>query len=242
MKKIVSIVVVLMLCMSLAGVVYAAEGSFTPSVSYKDGPEVVPVNDPEGGEAIAVVKDKDGNIISYVHADCLKITPVAKAETSTEIPEDARQLLLSVYAQLLNDTMQLPYEKIDKDLEAQYVVIRDLFDATFVCEEHPQMLAEEGVVLEITFNLNLKANVEVYTMTYNEGEWNPIVSSVNNGDGTLTCTFEHLCPVSFSVETDRGPSDTGDAGTQSVLPWVILLVASGVALVGVVALRRKQVR
>ena len=242
MKKIVSIVVVLMLCMSLAGVVYAAEDSFTPSVSYKDSPEVLHIDDPDGGEAIAVVKDKDGKILSYVHADCLKITPVAQAETSTEIPEEARQILLDVYAKLQNDTMQLPYEKINSALEAKYMVIRELFDASFVCEEHPKMLAEEGVVLEITFKLNVKANVEVYAMTYNEGEWNPIVSAVNNGDGTLTCTFEHLCPVAFSVETDRGPSDTGDAGAPSVLPWVILLVVSGAALVGAVALRRKQVR
>ena len=239
MKKIFSIVVVLMLCMSMVGVVYAAEDDFTPSVSYKDSPDIVPVDDPDGEEAIGVIKDKDGDIISYVYEGCLVIIPVAKAETSTEIPEDARQTLLSVYSQLLNDTMKIPYEKHNANLDGNYMVIRDLFDATFLCEDHPAMLAEEGVVLEIIFNLNLKANVDAFVMTYKNNEWNPIVSAVNNGDGTVTCTFEHLCPVEFSVETERGPSATGDNTLQSVMPWMLLLVASAVALVAVVVLRRK---
>ena len=241
MKKMLCLVFAIVMCFGLVVPAFAAEDTFTPSVAYKDAPELVTIQDPEGNEAIGVVKNGEGEIISYIYAHCLVITPVAEAETSTEIPEAARQTLLSVYAALLDNSMKIPYEKFNANLDPDHMVIRDLFDATFICEEHPEMLAAEGVVLELMFKMNIKEDVEVFASTYNDGQWNPIVSTVNNGDGTVTCTFEHLCPVAFSVPTDSGPSLTGDSSVAAVMPWVALLSVSAVALGVLLVVRRKQV-
>lgn len=232
MKKIICCLVALLLCVSMTCAAAATE--FVPSIDAKDHPEIVPGED----GSIGVIYNGETEI-DRVGIDCLIITPVSKVDTSTEIPEDARAILKDVYAKLLDGSMVLPYEKIDSSLRADAMVIRDLFDATFVCGEHPEMLAPEGVVLELTFDLGVDADEQVYVMTYNDGEWNPIVSVTNNGDGTVTCVFEHLCPVAFSVVSDNWSPVTGIMDPMMLL-WVALMVASAAALVLVIAQRRRN--
>lgn len=232
MKKVIACVAVLTLLVSLFVPVMAAEAEFTPSVTNKPAPEIVPVEDPDGKPAIGVIRDASGDIISYVYEDCLVVTAVADAETSTLIPDASEALLLEVYEKLTNGEMEIPYEKHDADLDASKMVIRDLYDATWLCGDHPEMVAPEGVVLEIVFDLGINAGVDVYAMTYKNNEWNPIVKSDNNGDGTVTCTFEDLCPVEFSVSTasTTPPEQTGDIFEYH---WIII---AAVALAAIVAL------
>ena len=236
MKRFFAIIAVVMMCISLAAPVLAAQ-DFMPSVTNKPAPEIVPVPDPEGNPRIGLIRDKDGNIIDYVDEGCLIITPVSEVETSTEIPEASRVILRDVYKKLTDGSMTIPYEKHDAGLDSSKMVIRDLFDATFVCQEHPAMLEPEGVTLELIFDLNVKPGVNVYAMTYKESEWNPIVSCVNNGDGTVTCVFEKLCPIEFSISTDvTPPSGTGDLGNMSV--WGIVALISLVAIVALTVVYR----
>ena len=232
MKKFLAILVAAMLCVSFAVPALAAEAEFTPSVTNKPAPEIVPVTDPDGNPAIGIICNDEGQIIDYVYEGCLVITPVSEAETSTEIPEASRVILLDVYDKLTSGEMTIPYEKHNSKLNSSNMVIRDLFDATFVCTDHPAMLEPEGVTLTLVFDLGVKADVDVYTMTYKNSEWNPIVSCENNGDGTVTCVFEKLCPVEFSVETAAEPPvQTGDVGNMSM--WGLVAV---IALVAIIAL------
>lgn len=232
MKRILAILVAAMLCVSCAVPALAAETTFTPSVTNKPAPDIVPGEDPEGDPIIGVLYDDEGQIISYVEEPCLVVTPVSEADTSTEIPEDARQLLLDIYSKLTNGEMTLPYEKYDPDMNSSNMVIRDLFDASFLCADHPELLAEDGYTLELTFDLGVKAGVEVVAMTYVDGEWSPIVSTKNNGDGTVTCVFDAICPIAFSVEAAAEPPvQTGDVGNMSL--WGLVAV---IALVAIVAL------
>jgi hypothetical protein len=234
MKKIIAIIAVLMLCSAMFLPAAAAENEFTPSVTNKPAPEIVPVTDPDGNPAIGVLLDDDGQIISYVYKECLIVTSVSEANTSTEIPEASREVLLDVYGKLTSGKMTIPYEKHDSKLTTSNMVIRDLYDATFVCNEHPKMLEPEGVVFRITFDINVAKDVDVYTMTYKDNEWNPIISTVNNGDGTVTCTFEKLCPVEFSVQTDdEPPIQTGDDAANDLILWGCV---AAVALVAIVVL------
>ena len=187
--------------------------------------------------------DDDGQIIDYVYEDCLIITPVSEAKTSTEIPDYAEKVLLDVYGKLTSGEMTIPYEKHDSKLNTGNMVIRDLFDATFICTEHPDMLEPEGVTLRIIFDVNFAKDVEVDTMTYKNNEWNPIVSTVNNGDGTVTCTFEKLCPVEFSVKTaEEPPVQTGDDSGKDLLLWGSVAAVALVAIVvlAVVGFRGKK--
>ena len=240
MKKIIAILAVLMLCAAMVIPAAAANNEFTPSVTNKPAPEIVPVEDPDGEPAIGVICNGDGEIIDYVYESCLIVTPVSQAKTSTEIPDASRQVLLDVYGKLTSGEMTIPYEKHDSKLNTGNMVIRDLFDATFVCEEHPIMLEPEGVTFVITFDIGVAADVDVYTMTYKNDQWDPIVSTVNNGDGTVTCTFEKLCPVEFSVKTaEEPPVQTGDDSGKDLALWGSI---AAVAMVGIVVLTVVGVR
>lgn len=250
MKRVISFVVAMVLCFSLSCTVFADE--FVQSITDKGAPEIVPVKDAEGKDAIGEILDADGNIIGYIYEDCLLITPVSQAKTSTKIPDDAEKLLLDVYDKLVDGSMQLPYEKFNANLDPAKMVIRDLFDVTWLCGEgseyedhpdHPAIVEPKGVTVRISFDLEVGKNTDVYCMSFKKGAWNPIVSCENNGNGTVTCVFEDFCPVSFSVGSGNvtPPTQTGDPSTPVL--WIILMSVSVVALGAVLVLsRRKAVR
>lgn len=240
MKRMICIITALVICLAMACPAFAAEGDFVPSISYKDSPDIVPGKDPNGNDVIGVVKDADGNIIDYVYPACLLITPVSKAESSTQIPQDAKDILLDVYEALSTGMMNLPYDKYNADLNPNEMVIRDLFDASWLCTDHPVMVAPEGVTVTVTFDLGVDADETVYCMTYMNNAWDPIVSVTNNGDGTVTCVFEDFCPVAFAVRSKLPPSQTGDVMGQTMYIWVIIMVASAAAVVTLIAVGHRK--
>jgi hypothetical protein len=233
MKKLICLLTVLALVMAFACPVFAAE-AFVPSISEKDEPDIVPDEDGVMGEIW-----KDDEVVDKVEGGCLVITPISEAETSTEIPEDAREELLYVYKELLEGDMTLPYEQ--DGLDPETMVIRELIDASWLCEDHPAMLEPEGVTIDLTFDIGVGADTKTYVYVRIDGVWTA-VPVVNNGDGTVTCTFEELCPIAFCVAAGTGkpPVQTGDEFNPTI--WIVLLAVSAAALVGVVVLRRKLVK
>ncbi|MBQ8621409.1 MAG: hypothetical protein IJ422_03745 [Oscillospiraceae bacterium] len=242
MKKVVALLLMLMLCISLACPAFAAENDFVPSITYKGEPEIVPTEDDKGEPVIGVVR-KEKEIKSYIHDGCLLITPVAKAETSTAIPDEAAETLLYVYEELASGRMKLPYEKA-AGYNGEDMVIRELLDVSWLCgtdtsdHDHPTEVRPEGIVFDVTFDLGVKASDKVIVMSYHDGQWAPIVAVVNNGDGTVTCTFEHLCPVAISVDQARNVPDTGD--TSHVMVWMLVMLLSLVALLALVVVYFKK--
>lgn len=243
MRKVLCMLTVLLLCMSMVLPVFAAEDDFVPSITYKPSPELVPVQGDDGVEYIGVIRDKDGNIMGGVEHGCLRITPIAHVwDEEIEVPEKIEKLLLFIYNSLNDGSMEIPYEKHDANLNPADMVIRDLFDVRWECEDHPPMLAPDGIVLELTFDLGVVADAEIFVQTYDEEakEWSPIVSVVNNGDGTVTCIFEHLCGVEFSMPLKAAAAPVEPAETPNILPWIILLIVAAGAVVGIVVAKNKK--
>ena len=232
MKRILSLITVFALCMSLL-VCVASAADFVPSIGDKDHPEIIP--NPDG--SIAEIIDGNGAVQDVVGNDCLIITPVSEAGTSTDIPEDAKEELLDVYEQLSNGGMNLPY---DESVNPEDMVIRDLFDLTFLCEEHPEML-DEGGKLRVNFDLGVQAGDTVICMVYVDGQWLP-VELVNNGDGSVTCLFTDVCPVVFAVKQSETPPDTGDYLGNSAALWIGLMVISAAAIVAFALVYGKKIR
>ena len=102
MKRILSLIVAMALCVSLLASFAFAE-DFVPSIGDKDHPEIVP----DEGNVIGQIVDPDGKPISDVESGCLVVTPVSEANTSTEIPEDAKKLLQQVYGELCDSDAKL---------------------------------------------------------------------------------------------------------------------------------------
>ena len=201
----------------------SGENIFVPSIPYKDGPDI------EEGEM-------DGEDVG----DCLEITTITEAkEQTTDISQEARDLLLEVYEELENGEMELP-------LEEDYVV-RELIDVSWkesTCIEpehgHKEWLEEEDTTLTVTFDLGVGPDEEVIVLVYIDGEWVEAVSVINNGDGTVTVVFEDICPVAFCVEKRYAPPQTGDAAADKLYIFAALLGAAVLGLVGLVVWRKKH--
>ena len=245
MRKLSCLMTGLLLCASLIMPAFAAEEEgFVPSITYKPVPEIVPVQGEDGKDYIGVICNAEGEIIDYVEAGCLRITPVAHLwDEEIEIPEDIEELLRFVYEGLIDRSVEIPYAELQAELADANMVIRDLFDARWTCEEHPKMVEPEGITLEITFDLGVMENAEIFVTTYDEETkaWTGIVKTVNNGDGTVTCTFEHLCAIAFSMGIAKDPAPVEEpTGMMGILPWIILLVIAVIAVVAILVSKKKK--
>ena len=229
MKKVLCLLISLVLCIGMVMPVLAAENSFVPSMTYKDGP----------GVTDATMNDEDVD-------DCVVVTTIEEAENkSTDISQDDRELLLEVYEELKNGNMELP-------LEDDYV-IRDLVDVSFEyedcreIEEHghkDEKLKEEGVTLTVTFELGVGPYEDVVVVAYIDGQWVVIEDVTNNGDGTVTCVFEDICPVAFAVKEKSGANNpaTGDQTGNQMVFFVGAMVLSAAGIVALLATKARKAR
>ncbi len=236
MKKILSLVLVLALCLSMAATVLAAD-NYVPSIGDKQEPEIVP----DGNKIARIIKIRDDSVTDEITTEdnCLVVTSVASAQNGgTAIPESAKAELLSVYSQLKDGSMKLPYEIIGKDASA--MEIRDLFDVSLLCEEHNTMVANKELALEITFDLGIKAADGIYAMVYTNGSWVSVTECTNNGDGTVTVLFDEICPVAFCIEAKTPPAQTGDANRNTIAIYGTILAVSLVAIIVLFVVYRKK--
>ncbi len=259
MKKVAIILMTLILVSALACPVFAAGEDFVPSITYKEEPEVEqivgenkePVKNDKGevaigqitGSGAADIKKED----TFLFGSDIVVTPISKVDKSEVIPEAAQETLKQVYEDLDKGTTKLPYEKV-ADYDGENMVIRELFDISCLDvtkidgKTITEVIEPEGVSVTLTFNLGVDAKAKVIVMTYKNNEWNPIASVKNNGDGTVTCVFEHFCPVAISVEqvgeeVDT-PSKTGDNAELGL--WMTVMAVSAVALVALFTFGRRK--
>ena len=219
MKKFIALLAILALCVAVA-IPAVATDSFLASPNENTSNEhdnsnmgvstVVPNIPDDVKEELNIGSLEDLmallNSETFLSIDeCIVVTNVMQAEEKqTDISQEARDLLLDVYKQLVDGTMNLP-------IEGSFSV-RDLLDVSFKYDECEQLenhcnkgkiLALPGVTLSVDFNLGVAADEELVVMTYvdvdGEMQWVEIESVTNNGDGTVTCVFEDICPVAFAV-------------------------------------------
>ena len=224
-RKIMSLMVALLLCVGLVCPALAAENVFVPSISYKDGPDIEK----------AFLSDK--NVTG-----CLAVTTITGArEKATDIDQEDRDLLLDVYKKLDDGDRKMP---LDEDY-----VIRELVDVSWqktTCVEaehgHKQWLQEEDTTVSITFDLGVNKSTEVVVMVYLDGQWVEAESVVNNGDGTVTVVFEDICPVAFCVKRSAQTElpKSGDPAAENLPMYLTAMVISAVALVALLIWRGKK--
>lgn len=249
MKRIAVVFLLLAMLLTLAVPAVAAENTFVPSITYKGEPEIVPVMAEEEETVIGIVREEteeteEENILSYIHEACLVLTPVAKAETSKAIPAKAAETLLYVYEELNSGRMKLPYDKVE-NCKPENMVILELLDGSWLCggeeydHDHPTEVEPKGIVFDVTFKLGVAADAKVVVMTYDDAtkEWDPIVDVVNNGDGTVKCTFEHFCPIAISIEQ---PGEAAAPAETNVLPWAALLAAATAGIIVLILSYKKK--
>ena len=225
MKKLLCMLMVLVVSLTLALPVAAANDTFVPSITYKDGPDI--------NTATMDADDVKG---------CLVVTSIAKAKNkSTDITQDDRDLLLEVYDKLNSGEMKLPIAN-DK------YVIRELVDVSFmynncrVPHEHEEWLKQDNTFVTIDFDLGVKSSADVLVLVYVDNEWVPAEKVTNRGNGNVTVVFEDICPVAFCVNVDSQvtPPQTGDTAGQRVFLWGAVMAGSVAALLILLMLFRRS--
>lgn len=275
-------ITVFVLCFTLAVPVFASSVGFVPSITAKPAPEVV-----VGGENLTLdgtgavdiadmpvieVKNENQEVVYEAPVVDLVVTAVSQVQaddSSLVISEEAAEILKEAYEQLNDEDFRLA-EKIPEQIEqlkdmgldeenVNAAVVTALFDVTVLTEELETYLAEEGHTVDLTFKADVPAGHTVVVMVYKESKWQLIENVAVNGDGTITCTFAHFCPVAIltvpmAVEaaeetvaaeaaTEAAPEAAPEAAVDAAVQpaednggfawWWIVLVAV-VAVAGVV--------
>ena len=213
MKKIITILLALIL--SLTAAFGASATEFVPSISYKDGPEIIE----------ATLKGEEVS-------SCLIVTTIKEAsEKSTDITEEERAKLLEVYSKLERGEMKLP-------LKNKYTVL-ELLDLSFMyegCRENPDHKGKEallngGAALSVNFDLNVNANDNLKVLVCVNDEWKPVESVKINEDGTVTVSFTEICPVAFVIEEEAADTPVQDNNIGTIIAIVTAAVAAVTSII-----------
>ncbi len=226
MKRAISLAIALVMIFAFACPAFAADNEFVGSITYKDSP-------------VLVSAEMDGER----HDSCIVVTSIAQAKAkTTDITQEERDLLLEVYEKLNDGSM-------DPGLGDDYV-IRELVDINFkhaacrqITEHQPKIeeLAKPDVTITLTLGLGIAASDDIIVKAYKEGKWVDIPTT-NNGNGTVSCTFEHFCPVLFAVKggSTSVPPQTGDVAGQQLALWISLMVVASAGVVTVIVLASRK--
>lgn len=230
MRKFICMLMVMMLCMSVAIPAYASGVDFVPSIEYKDGPTL-------GGAELDDIDVKE----------CLVITTIEDAlNGTTDISPEERALLLELYKKLSDpsDPMKLPLDYDYTILEL--IDISFKFDGCVNKDDHKDKEGQLGVDNKLTVTLDVKVpkDAGVAIHVYDDGEWKSVDDFVINDDGTITINFDQIGAVAISVREGytENPPQTGDQMGNNIVLWVVLLSLSAVALVAVIVLSKRNAR
>lgn len=248
MKKIITVALAIIMALAITVSVNAAE--FVESITNKGAPELIVIDQINGKDVVGFITNPDGDKVTTEYEDCFIITSVADAEKSTEIPKDAKDVLLKVYGELLEgdklsdvcpELNDIVKDKWDEDKDADDLVVKDLFDISGECTEIKDHLNGDNV-LELTFKVGIDGDTFVTAIVYVDGKWVPVVDCINNGDGTVTVQFDKICPVAFLVPGTTTNSSTVSPATSDisgVILWGSVMFVSLVAIAVLVVYRRK---
>ena len=169
----------------------------------------------------------------------------------SQIPAEEKETLLKEYNDFATGKKKLSdveglddYAKkvLGEGKDADDFVIRDFFDASMICDDKKE-LEKDGTTIDLTFKTGIPKDTPVAAMVFVDGEWKLIEKVVNNGDGTITCTFEELCPIAFlvpseSVDAGVGTPTTGD--DANIVIWSAVAVVSLGLIIALVILYRSK--
>lgn len=172
---------------------------------------------------------------------CVVVTSIQEArDQTTDIFQENRDILLELYEEISHTSLIVTEEAqpetvpdATQETEApeamklifhdEEYVIREMVDVSLrrgECVEnthvHEEVLEIDGVTMSVDFDLGVAPDVDVVVLTYRDGKWTQVEKVTNNGDGTITCIFEHFCPVIFCVPASSVEPEPTEAPTVPV--------------------------
>lgn len=252
MKKLISFVLVAVMLLSCS--VSAMAAGFTPSVINKGAPNIVFEFDADGKKVLGYIRDANGNVLAACYENCVVMTPISGVKDAAELTDEQKKALEDAYNELNKTDTKLSVicpelnalakELLGNDANADNFVIRDLFDITSRCDDLTELLPKDGTAIDMTFEYSIPEDTEVLAMVFVNGKWKPVKKAVNNGNGTITITFEEICPVAIMVPADAQNDTyvpvTGADTQTSVVIWGSVMLVSLASIVALVYISRRK--
>lgn len=249
MKKVVVLLVAVALMVAMTVPAFAS--GFTPSVTAKPAPTVVPQIGSDGKEYDAIIRDADGNVVADVPNGYLIVTPVSEADiAAAEIKsrlETAYQTIQSASSLTeLNGQLEQTIKEIAPDISADDLVVRDLFDVALM-GDYAQYLQEPGSTITVRFELSADSALLLAVLGSMDGvTWSIVSDDLIGRDGYIVeIVLERLGVFAFVFDNSKlsvdpnGPKSpqTGATSSRSI-GW---LAAGGAAIfTAVVYFARKK--
>lgn len=178
----------------VASMALSASAAFTPSVEFKDAPEVVVTTDAEGNAIVGAIVDADGEVLAAIPAEAITITAVsaaAKEETDAAVAEKliAVKEELTVALEEKDNELVAAVAVALNNAPAENIVVSDVFTIT-ADESVAELLAfaaEAGVkaVVPMVSQTITKADAEKITIMQKSattGEWKPVAFTIDDNN------------------------------------------------------------
>lgn len=234
MKKLFLSLMTLVLCLCTVN----AE-PFVPSVTNGGAPDIVTTDD-NGTQIVGYVTNGEGTVLSTVYPECVYDYSLEDAQDeNSNMSDTTRKMILDLYNQFVDGDIKLSEvlpalndlvaAEFGKQNNADNMVVRDLFLVDLIHDECKAELAKEGTTVDVTFDVDIEKGTFIQVATYIDGEWQLVEKVVNNNDdedpendGTITVTFEDLCPVIFLVP-----------GTMNAAPfnWLYVIIPLAISFI-----------
>lgn len=220
MKKALSVVLALVMCLAFSLSVAAAPGSF--------------VSSPSGNQAPQLIEGKNES------EDCeagIVITPYSERDT---LSEEKRELMENVYDMIveaadvgdLNGAIETLAK--NKGISVESLAISDLFDISYYgCDDH-----DDHGYFRIKFKAETLKNF-VALLHYNNNKWEIVEGTTVEDEVYLSFKADEFSPFAIVVNTG---TDAGENQTGESFPWiyVVLMVVAAVGFVVVAYIFKKK--
>ena len=186
MKKTLTVVLVLCLLLSLVTSALAEKKIYQDDMA----PELVAVEDGQGGKAFALIRNAQGNVLAAIPTNEM-IKRICVGERENEQDPELAALLEKGLAALLADEHHTDPAMVDTDLF--YVEIPEAYAAMF---------ADGTAYLDMTFDPHILENGDELVVLYsvNGEEWNEITDVNFAGNGTVQFGVQQSGLLTFMIK------------------------------------------
>ncbi|MDD6251375.1 MAG: hypothetical protein PUA85_01845 [Oscillospiraceae bacterium] len=227
MKKLFTMIMVVLLTLTAVVSVSAAQDSFVPSVDVKDGPKVVLQTDSNGNSVAAIIYDKNGHETGSVAQGGIIITPLSGMNSA---PDKVKNALQSAFNQInaTDDLGELSKEIADYikdnnlDVEIKDLVVSQLFDIR-LDDEYLELLEDGG---SFTVQLNVDESF-LFLLMLQGNEWAICKDYTVNGN-IVTLTLTGPTQIALVKSNYSAPDDPGIQSPQTSDYTTGLFISLGV--------------
>ena len=205
-----------------ASLTLSVSAAFTPSVEYKDAPEVVVTVDDEGNTIAGAITDAEGNVLETVPVESITITPLsaaAKEETDAEVAAKLTEVKAELEAALEDKDSELIAEVVKalENVPAENIVVSDVFTIT-ADEALTAALAEaveNGAVLNVALtsqNITKKdaESITIFQKSAATGEWVKVKFTIDEKN-VINLELKDLGEIVIFRDSEAKPETAKDA-------------------------------